>query len=234
MKGKQYIGTKSKFTYALGYYYNYFIKKPILSDCVYIEPTNHCNFRCIMCAREKMTRKRGYMDFDLYTHIIDDMVQIGIPNVKLQLYEESLLHPKCVEMVEYASKQGINISTTTNGELLSEVMAEGLMNAGIKSITISFHAGTPEDYQAVHQRDTFIKVIDNVKNAVAIRNKLGKNTLISVQSAIMEENKENFYKIASYFKDYCDYEMAQCSYNPHSHTHDSRVVKLNYLRKLPA
>ena len=44
-------------------------------DRLYIESTNICNLSCIMCptGRKEQVRKKGYMDFDLFKAIVDQM-----------------------------------------------------------------------------------------------------------------------------------------------------------------
>ena len=61
----------------------------------WIEPTNHCNLRCIMCPNGagKIEREKGYMDYALYAGIIDDIKDFASA-VTLAVGGESLLHPK--------------------------------------------------------------------------------------------------------------------------------------------
>ncbi len=36
-----------------------------------IENTNLCTYKCLMCPREKMKRKKGIMSFDNFKYILD-------------------------------------------------------------------------------------------------------------------------------------------------------------------
>lgn len=36
---------------------------------IYIEPTNRCNFNCVFCARENMSRKCMKIDFDVFKNL---------------------------------------------------------------------------------------------------------------------------------------------------------------------
>jgi len=42
-------------------YYRYHLPLPAV---ILIENTNCCNAQCVMCPRETLTRKRGFMEFD--------------------------------------------------------------------------------------------------------------------------------------------------------------------------
>ena len=41
-----------------------------LPTVLMIENTNHCNAECVMCPRDTLSRKRGFMDFGLFEKII--------------------------------------------------------------------------------------------------------------------------------------------------------------------
>ena len=44
-------------------YYKYHLPLP---SVLMIENTNHCNAECVMCPRDTLSRKRGFMDFGLF------------------------------------------------------------------------------------------------------------------------------------------------------------------------
>jgi len=48
---------------------------PIFPDRVYIESTNHCNLKCIMCPTGLgvIRRPKGYMAMDLYRRVVDEL-----------------------------------------------------------------------------------------------------------------------------------------------------------------
>jgi len=49
--------------------YNPFINSKIPAS-LQIGATNYCNLNCICCSADRMKRKKGYMDFDLFKKII--------------------------------------------------------------------------------------------------------------------------------------------------------------------
>lgn len=67
----------------------------------YIEPTNDCNLSCIMCPRKKSRKEVGYMSFDLFRHVVDQLADRNIAQLSLHLTGEPLLHPRIVAMVRY-------------------------------------------------------------------------------------------------------------------------------------
>jgi radical SAM protein with 4Fe4S-binding SPASM domain len=157
-----------------------------------IETTNNCNLRCVMCGRNWMKEKLGYMDWELFKKIIDEGAKYKLPSIKLNYRGEPLLHPKVVEMVRYAKGKGIlEVQFNTNGFLLDEKMAEKLIDAGLDRIIFSFDAARRDTYNKIRKGSDYDKVVANIKGLVEIRNKKGlKKPLIRVQMVKMPENKE--------------------------------------------
>ena len=76
---------------------------PTFPDRVYVESTNVCNLDCIMCPTGLHidTRPKGYMEWDLYTAIIDEIAPL-VEAVVLHSWGEPLLHKRIIEMIQYA------------------------------------------------------------------------------------------------------------------------------------
>jgi MoaA/NifB/PqqE/SkfB family radical SAM enzyme len=87
---------------------------------VHIEPTNGCNLKCALCYSQNpqlfKQRKRGFMDMGLFTKIIDEIISADlVKEIGLNYGGESLLHPRFVDMLEYASKRKLKIGFTQMG-----------------------------------------------------------------------------------------------------------------------
>jgi len=68
-------------------------KLPHLPMVLWIEPTNKCNLKCLMCPNSVISQdKLGFMDFKLYQKIINQSKSY-ISSVILCISGESLLHP---------------------------------------------------------------------------------------------------------------------------------------------
>ena len=53
---------------------------------VWIENTNCCNASCVMCPRDKLTRKLGFMPFELFTKLVDEIVTFPEPIRRLHVH----------------------------------------------------------------------------------------------------------------------------------------------------
>lgn len=144
---------------------------------VHIENTNSCNSKCIMCPHEKMTRKRGFMDFDFFKRLIDECSEKWqVEEVHLHGFGESLLEKNFHLKVAYAKKKGIkSIYIVTNGSLLSKEISRKLILAGLDKIKISFYGATKRTYERVHVGLNFDKVVQNILDLFKERDETGRN-----------------------------------------------------------
>lgn len=127
-----------------------------------LESTNACQMSCPMCYRHKMDKPVGFMDFNLYKRLIDEGVRYNIYSVKLSWRGEPLLHPKIIQMVEYAKKKGVKeVAFLTNAERLNEDMAEGLIRAGLDWFSVSFD-GLGETYNKIRKPAVFEETVAKV------------------------------------------------------------------------
>jgi sulfatase maturation enzyme AslB (radical SAM superfamily) len=84
-------------------------------DRLYIESTNICNLSCIMCptGRKEQVRKKGYIDFELFKSIVDEMAP-WVQATTLHIWGEPLMHPKMFDMIDYCRKKGLRSEISTN------------------------------------------------------------------------------------------------------------------------
>ncbi|KLI19245.1 radical SAM protein, partial [Brachyspira hyodysenteriae] len=174
--------------------------------CIFIEPTDKCNFKCRFCPhvypdviKNTKGRNHGNMDFNLYKKIIDDIKEFNNNVKQLVLYKdgEPLLHPQFPEMIEYAKKSNKfnNILTTTNAYLLNENIALKIIDAGLDRINISIEGINSKQYKEVANVDIdFRKVIKNVEYFYKHKQQCEVSVKIP-GNFISEEDKKEFYNI---------------------------------------
>ena len=142
-------------------------------DQVLIEVTNHCNIRCIMCGRTYYPRPRGYMSFDLYRELIDQLrVPLDINHFGLG---EPLLHKHIVDMIRYSSEHGMRTQLVTNGTLLTPDISRELIRAGLSCLWVSIDGATDKTYEKIRPGAKFKTVVGNIESFNRLRNELGGN-----------------------------------------------------------
>ena len=169
-----------------------------------IEPTNFCNFNCVMCAHDKLTRKKGVMDIRLYKKIIDEIAEVN-PDSRIYLDfcgEPLLTQYKLFYMITYAKQRGINnINFNTNAALLNEEIAEMLLDSGVSYVSLDCDGFSKEVYEKIRRggkRDVFFKNVEYFLNRRKEKN-LTK-PIIDVKIIEMPENQSEVEQVMKYWQ----------------------------------
>lgn len=157
---------------------------------VIIENTNACNSDCIFCTHNQMTRKKGFMNFQLFKKIIDDCTTQGVREVAIYRLGEPLLDTQFSEKITYAKKAGIEIvSTNTNASLLDEENATKILDSDIDVIYISLDASSKAVYEGIRRGLNYDVVERNVMKFIELRNNRGRKARIILHFCITQENR---------------------------------------------
>ncbi|MCL7489479.1 MAG: SPASM domain-containing protein [Desulfobulbaceae bacterium] len=156
-------------------YYRYHLPYPFV---LLIENTNCCNARCVMCPRDTLTRKRGFMEFGLFEKIMNELAGARRkPVVHLHGFGEPLLDPLLPERIRLAKSCGIEHTyIVTNGSLLFPETSRKIIDAGLDRMKISFYGTDEESYNATMRRLDFKVALQNIKDFMRIRKELKKRT----------------------------------------------------------
>ncbi len=88
-----------------------------------IETVNICNAECWFCPQPGHIRKKGYMEFDIFKKIIDEISnhRSNVKSIALFMDGEPSLHKKLIEFLVYAKSKKIkNIYLSSNMEFFNE------------------------------------------------------------------------------------------------------------------
>jgi radical SAM protein with 4Fe4S-binding SPASM domain len=92
-----------------------------------------------------------------------------LEEIDIQGVGEPLLNPEALDMIEWASKQGISITFTTNGTMLTTHAAKALVTNKVSQITVSVDGATPATYSFIRRGSTLPVVLFNIKRLAEIR-----------------------------------------------------------------
>src|SRR5436853_6218006 len=147
-----------------------------LPTYIQLEPVGQCNLRCQMCAIQ--FRQDGppygplaFMDFAAFTRLIDQFA--GLEQLHLQGLGEPMMHPRFFDMVAYAVKKGIRVTTNSNLTLLNDRRAERCVNSGLDCLHVSIDGATAQTYERIRLRAHFERVVSNLERILAVRRRLG-------------------------------------------------------------
>ena len=165
-----------------------------------LETTNFCNLRCISCPqRGEMSRKKGFMEFNLFKKIIDQ-ASGNVRNIQLHLFGEPLLHPDIVKQLKYAHEKKVNLGIFTNAALLTDEKAEALAEYADR-VVISFNGATKKVYESIQVGSNFETTMSKIKKFLEIVNKKGK-CLVKLKFLQMKENEREAKDFVSQWEKY--------------------------------
>ncbi|MGH2278600.1 radical SAM/SPASM domain-containing protein [Aliarcobacter sp. ERUVET-7] len=147
---------------------------PLLVD---LELSSACNLKCPMCYTItddfKKKVKKGFMDFELFKKIIDE-ISGKVFAIRLSLRGEATLHKNFIDCIKYAKEKGIKeVSTLTHGGNLELEFFEKAVKAGIDWITISID-GVDEEYNKIRKP---LKFEDTLRRLKQIKKYKDENNL---------------------------------------------------------
>ena len=163
-----------------------------LPEIVQIESTNICNAKCVFCPRDDMERRQGIMDMALFRKIVDECVELGIEHVRMHNYGEPFVDRALVEKVRYAKQKGVpQVGMISNGSLLNETAARGMIDAGLDAINISVDASGKETFEKTRLGLKYDKVIANVERLLALREAAGTTRPKLILSFVRQDNSDD-------------------------------------------
>ena len=164
------------------YIYNPYLKSKLVSSDfppeIWIENTNICNAKCPICPREKQTRELGYMHYDLYEKLIEEISHYKdkVRRVHLHNYGEPLLDRDLAMKIKFAKESGITHTyIVTNASLLDPEKSREIIEAGLDELKISFYGTDSETYNKTMVGLDYEKTLRNIKEFIRLRSELRKD-----------------------------------------------------------
>ncbi len=188
------------FLVRISYLLSVLLKRPVVWGLPYfitIEPSGACNLSCPQCpvGRGDISRDNKFMDDSIYTSIIDQIKKRSMM-VSLNFQGEPLMKENFHEWVMYAANSGLYTMTSTNGQLLSEEVASGLVDSGLNRIIVSVDGTDQETYGRYRVGGRLDKVANGVKALSDARLAAGrKKPLIIIQFLVFRYNMHQISRI---------------------------------------
>ncbi len=166
-------------------------RAPRLPEIVQIESTNICNAKCVFCPRDEMHRRQGVMEDALYRRVVDECAALGIRHVRLHNYGEPFVDRELVGKIAYAKSRGIaEVGVISNGSLITDEVARGIVTAGLDAINISVDASGKAVFEETRVGLKYDKVIANIERLVRTRAALGSTRPRLILSFVRQSSSE--------------------------------------------
>jgi radical SAM protein with 4Fe4S-binding SPASM domain len=139
-----------------------------------------------------MKRKLGYMDFELFKKIIDQ-VKVYDTHIQLHHFGDPLMHPKIADFIKYSYDKGIKINCSVNPILLTKDMSERLIDSGLDRIYVSLDSVDDESYKKIRGTSAnYDKAVANIKYLAGLKVKKNKkNPRVTIGLIYMKSTKGN-------------------------------------------
>jgi MoaA/NifB/PqqE/SkfB family radical SAM enzyme len=164
---------------------------PFVPDRLYVESTNHCNLRCVMCPTglDVIRRPKGYMDVGLFRGIVDEVAPFA-PALVLHSWGEPMMHPGLFDMIRYAREHDVWVETSSNITLLTEERVRKVLASGLNQLYLAMDGTTKATYERVRVGANFDKVIRQVERLLELKRTTGSSMRVVLQIIAMNETRE--------------------------------------------
>jgi len=178
--------------------YGYRIDYP---QYVWIDITNECNLRCIMCPQSKgLKRKKMTMGMNTFTRIIDQ-VCISKPRIILHVSGEPLLNKNVFEMIRYVKGKGCKVTMVTNATLLTREVSIRILKTSLDNIFFSFDGCTQKIYEKIRVGANFDRVKSQIETFLKLRSEMNtKGPIVVIEIISMKETENHISDFIKYWE----------------------------------
>lgn len=219
----------------LAYRYKYVVyprlrKIDTYPPCVQIEPASICNYRCIMCYQsdstfsEKKNNYMGYMSFDLFKKIVDE-IEGHVEALTLASRGEPTLNLKFIDFLKYCKNKFLALKINTNLSTLNENLARAFFENEIQTVVVSADSATKEGYEKIRVKGNFDKILKNLELLKKIKNEYPESNCSIRVSGVKLSDDQDFELMKDIYGKYCD-SIAFVDYLPWESSYENSVNEI--------
>jgi sulfatase maturation enzyme AslB (radical SAM superfamily) len=181
---------------------------------VMFDITNLCNARCIHCPQSivgpdgekpEYLAQIDHLPMEHYRAVIDECAEYGVDFVRITADGEPAVHKGLIEMVAYATAQGVGpVALTTNGSLINAQRAQALLDAGLGMVDFSLDAHRPDTFHRIRVGLSFERTRDNVLRFLELRDRAGSDCRVMVSFVKQDLNVEEARDFRTYWEPLVD------------------------------
>jgi MoaA/NifB/PqqE/SkfB family radical SAM enzyme len=119
-------------------------------DAAWLNPTDNCNMRCIMCNQWRETKTNELTTAE-WRMVLDQLADFGIKKCGFN-GGEPLLRKDLPEIFSHVTSRGMKPALITSGYLLDDSRLEALLDAGMVHATLSID-GVGDEYEKIRGRE---------------------------------------------------------------------------------
>lgn len=164
---------------------------------IYVEPTTHCNYGCIMCSN-RFIKNKSFMGLLQFKKSFDTIKPLRVSFVGIG---EPLLNPNIFDMIRHAKMAGSSTGMTTNGSLITPNIANKIVESGLDMLTISVDGATKKTYEKIRKGGDFFRLREGLRNIVSAKAKRhARKPTLRLRTVVMRENLDELCDILKFAK----------------------------------
>jgi len=172
-----------------------------------IELTSHCQLSCPFCRTGKSLKHkypqvpRGMMEKETLLNILNKIPLPG--HALLYNWGEPFLHPDLLWFVQQTKSRINRCDLSTNMQIFSEEIAEGLINSKVNYLRVSCDGLSQESYEKYRMGGSLEKVTRHTKMLSDMKKKMNSNLpVIILQMAVSRHNEQELPLIPEFASRY--------------------------------
>ncbi|MCC5877473.1 MAG: PqqD family peptide modification chaperone, partial [Candidatus Sumerlaeia bacterium] len=142
--------------------------KPPAPPSVTVYLTEECNLRCKHCAIVEGKMPQTKLDEAAIRTIIQEHLENHPESLVSFLGGEPLLHPDCLDLLEFAISRSSHVSVCTNGLLVTDEIAQRLASMKNVRVQVSLDGADSEGNDAIRGKGSFDKAWKSLERMVAL------------------------------------------------------------------
>ena len=160
-----------------------------------LEITEFCNFKCKWCYANSPQKSKNHMPKEKALQAIDILKNSGISQITFTGGEPTL-HPDLIELIGYASSQGIIPHLNTNSYLLDEDFVKKLAKAGLTQVQVNLSTLSKELHDGIHGMPGSFE-----QNLKSIKYCIENGIEVAVQTVMTSANESEILDIMEFARD---------------------------------
>jgi len=144
---------------------------------IFIESTNNCNLKCIICPHARgIKREKGFMNLEVFKRVLGEVSKCGVLKATLNFAGEPLLNKDIFEMIRLAKAGNLYTRIHTNGTIMPEGYAEKIIESGLDELSFSFDDIRKDVYEKIRVNASYEKTLANITKFLKKKKELRSGT----------------------------------------------------------